>query len=566
MIPLRVLSTLPTFRTFRPWTLIAAVCAATAALVWQGYTATEQSKRSVRLLLEGRAAEQLALVRAGVVQDMRGAHASVLVPLTHGQLVLEPPYDLAEAFARGFARFPYPESFFVWKNTGGADGLAYLFNRVDRRPPWHEATRLQGPYPVDVVREPPGIRALVDLARRQADYDHPFAIFETDVAGVPYQVVVNLLYRGDDEQTLFGLVGFTVNLAWVRQAYFQELIPEIARVAGDPHEMSFTIFDESRQVVTSTQREDPNIPPTERSFPLIFVDRTLIDNLQAERLPIRMWTVRAATARQSQLAAVTVSTNVTFALISLAATAALIGLFVTARGIRMAAKLATLKSDFVSSVTHELKTPLSAIRLVADTLVQGRYESQESIRDYAGILAQGTRNMTRLIENLLTYSRLSDVGHAFAFERTDLSELVDDALTHFHPLLTEHHFTVDLELSPDLPEVLADRASLLQAIDNLIDNAIKYSCERRVLRIQARAVDSVVTLVVSDRGTGIRSEELDRVCEKFFRGQGVKSSGSGLGLAIVRHVVEAHGGRMTINSVLGMGTQVELSLPTARAS
>ena len=112
--------------------------------------------------------------------------------------------------------------------------------------------------------------------------------------------------------------------------------------------------------------------------------------------------------------------DVTFALISLAATAALIGLFVTARGIRMAAKLATLKSDFVSSVTHELKTPLSAIRLVADTLVQGRYESQESIRDYAGILAQGTRNMTRLIENLLTYSRLSDVGHAYAFERTDL--------------------------------------------------------------------------------------------------------------------------------------------------
>jgi signal transduction histidine kinase len=566
MIPLRVLPTLPTLRTLGPWTLIAAVCAATAALVWQGYVATEQSKRSVRLLLEGRAAEQLALVRAGVVQDMRGAHASVLVPLTHGQLVLEPPYDLAEAFARGFARFPYPESFFVWKNTGGADGLAYLFNRVDRRPPWHEATRLPGPYPVDVVREPPAIRALVNEARRQADYDHPFATFETDFAGVPYQVVVNLLYRGDDEQTLFGLVGFTVNLAWVRQVYFQELIPEIARVIGDPHEMSFTIFDESRQVVTSTQREDPNIPSTERSFPLIFVDRTLIDNLQAERLPIRTWTVRAATARQSQLAAVTVSTNVTFALISLAATAALIGLFVTARGIRMAAKLATLKSDFVSSVTHELKTPLSAIRLVADTLVHERYDSLESIRDYAGILAQGTRNMTRLIENLLTYSRLSDVGHAFAFERTDLSELVEDALTHFHPLLTEHHFTVDLELSPDLPEVLADRASLLQAIDNLIDNAIKYSCERRVLRIQARAVDSVVTLVVSDRGTGIRSEELDRVCEKFFRGQGVKSSGSGLGLAIVRHVVEAHGGRLTINSVLGMGTQVELSLKTARAS
>ena len=87
-----------------------------------------------------------------------------------------------------------------------------------------------------------------------------------------------------------------------------------------------------------------------------------------------------------------------------------------------------------------------------------------------------------------------------------------------------------------------------------------------MLRIQARAVDSVVKLAVSDRGTGIPSEELDRVCEKFFRGQGVKSSGSGLGLAIVRHVVEAHGGRMTINSVLGMGTQVELSLPTARAS
>ncbi len=549
-----------------PLLLAAAVCAATAMLVWQGYRATEQSKRSVRLLLEGRAAEQLSLLRAGLVQDMKGAHATVLVPLTPGQLVLDPPYDLADAFARAFARFPYPESFFAWKDTSDGAGLAYLFNRVDRPPAWHEATRLLGPYPVDVVRDPSAIHGLVNEARRQAGFDHPFAVFETEVGGVPYQVVVNLLYRGDDRNTLFGLVGFTVNLDWVRRVYFQELIPEIARIGADPLEVSLQIFDESGQVVTSTQPEDPNIAMTERSFPLVFVDRTLLGNSDAERLPIRMWTARAGTARHSQLAALTTSTKITFALISLAAVVALIGVLVTARGVRAAAKLATMKSDFVSSVTHELKTPLALIRLVADTLVQGRYDSSEAIRDYASILAQGSRNLTRLIDNLLTYSRLSKVGDAFTFEPADVSELVENALVRFQPMLTERQFTVDLDLPPDLPEVLADRPSLLQVLDNLFDNAIKFSPGRRVLRIQARAVDTVVTLSVYDAGIGIPPEEVDRVCEKFFRGHGVKIAGSGLGLAIVRQIVEAHGGHVTINSTFGMGTQVQVILPAVRAS
>ena len=254
-----------------------------------------------------------------------------------------------------------------------------------------------------MVRDPSAIHGLVNEARRQAGFDHPFAVFETEVGGVPYQVVVNLLYRGDDRNTLFGLVGFTVNLDWVRRVFFQELIPEIARIGADPLEVWLQIFDESGQVVTSTQPEDPNIAMTERSFPLVFVDRTLLGNSDAERLPIRMWTAHAGTGPPQPVGSSDHldEDHLRAYLARRGRRAYWCARHRSGRPCRPTPSSATMKSDFVSSVTHELKTPLALIRLVADTLVQGRLDSSEAIRDYASILAQGSRNLTGLIDNLL---------------------------------------------------------------------------------------------------------------------------------------------------------------------
>jgi two-component system, OmpR family, phosphate regulon sensor histidine kinase PhoR len=554
----------PPFRSLGLALMAGGLCIATLALVWLAYNATLESRRGARLLLEQRAAEQLALLGAGLMQDMKGAQATVLSTLAPAQLATDPPYDVADVFARGFARFPYPESFFAWTSAGASDGLTYVFNRADRPPAWHASEPLVGPYPVVVLRDPDGLRPVIEGARQQARYSRSVSVFETDVAGVPYQVVANFLYHGDQSR-LLGIVGFTVNLEWVREVYFAELTSQIARIGGDPGEISLTILDARGQTVTKTRPHTDHIPAVERPFPLLFVDRSLLRTLGPRHDTIEQWRARAAAATGSRLAADTASDS-TLALVSLAALAAVVGLVFTARGVRMAAELAAMKSDFVSSVTHELKTPLAVIRLVAETLARGRYDSPDTIRDYANLLGREGKNLTRLIDNLLAYARLSDVRHAYTFEPADVNDLIDDALEHFRALLVEQQFRVDLEVPSDLPPVIADRSALIHALENLIDNAIKYSNGTRVLRLRARVHDGCVAICVADRGIGIRADEIARVCDKFFRGRDVKAGGSGLGLAIARQVVQDHGGQLGIDSVAGQGTRVDLVLPVARPS
>jgi two-component system phosphate regulon sensor histidine kinase PhoR len=551
-------------RAFTPAALALTLCVATAFLLWFGYQAMRRSSDSARLLLERRVREQLALLWAGVTQDMKGAHATVLVPMSLAPPVLEPPYDLAEAFARGFARFPDPESFFVWRDAGQGDGPTYLFNRADRLPQWHGLERPVDPYPVVVQRDSAVARRFVEEARRLAGYARPSGVFDADVQGVPYQVVVSFQYRADEPERPRGLVGFTVNIDWVRQRYFDELAHQINRIGSVPDDVSLAVLDEARRTVTSTRPHTVQFAAVERSFPLLFADRTLLGSPSRGRAAEYTWTARATAASDSPLAASVVGTDGVFVIMSLSAIAVVVGLLLTLRGVHVAADVARMKSDFVSGVTHDLKTPLTVIRLLADTLARGRYDSKESARDYATQLSRESRNLSALVDHLLAYARLADGHHPYTFDVVDVGELVDDVLGHFQVLLDEQQFAVNLEIAADLPAVWGDRSALIQAMDNLIDNAIKYSDAVRALTIGAEPVGEQVRISVADRGTGIPQGEIERVCEKFSRGRNVRVGGSGLGLAIVRQIVVDHKGRLVIHSESGQGTRVALILPVAR--
>ena len=557
---MRAVPLLSLVRSNKALALAGALCAATAMLVWLGYQATQEAGQSTRLLLERRIVEQLALLSVGLAQDMRGAHATVLIPVTPSQLRLDPPYDLAEAFARGFARFPYPEFFFTWNDWGTEAATTHLFTRADRHPVWHTLDRLGGPYPVNVVRNPAATLELVTLARQRARADRPVALFDATISGVPYHIVVNVLYG--DRSEVSGLVGFGVNLTWMREFYFDEMAFQLGRIGGG-EQMSLEILDGSGQIVTSTRPRHPGIPPAERQFPLVFVDRAFLGMLsQRESRSFATWTIRVGVATDNPLVTAAGRADGTFILISLAALATVAGLVVAVRGVRVAAELATMKSDFVSSVTHELKTPLAVIRLIADTLARGRYESQQTVGDYAALLSRETSNLSRLIDNLLSYARLSDVKQAYNFEAVDIGELVEETLERFHRLLVEH-FTVDVDIPPNLPPVWADRMAATLMLDNVLDNAIKYSDQVRIIEIRARLVDARGVITIADHGIGIRADELGRVNDKFFRGRDAKRGGSGLGLAIVQQIVAAHHGHVQIDSTAGQGTRVEIFLPLA---
>ena len=557
---MRATRVLSLIRCSRAVALAGGLCAATAILVWLGYQATQAAGRSTRLLLERRITEQLALLSVGLAQDMRGAHATVLIPVTPSQLMLDPPYDLADAFARGFARFPYPEFFFTWHQWNAAVPTSHLFTRANRRPVWQTHDRLGGPYPVNVVRNPTVTLDLVAMARERVRPDRPLALFDATIGGVPYHVVVHVLYGERSE--ISGLAGFGVNLDWMRESYFDEMVIQLGRIGGG-EQMSLEILDASGHIVTSSRPRHSGIPPAARQFPLVFVDRAFLGMLPPqESRSFENWTIRVGVATDNPMVTAAGRTDGTFILISLAALATAAGLVVAVRGVRVSAELAAMKSDFVSSVTHELKTPLTVIQLIADTLARGRYDSQQTLRDYAVLLARETWNLSRLIDNLLSYARLSDVEQAYNFEPVDVGELVEETLERFHRLLVEQ-FTVDVDLPSSLPPVRADRVAAALMLDNVLDNAIKYSDQVRRIEIRARRVDEGCAITIADHGIGIPADELGRVNDKFFRGRHAKRGGSGLGLAIVQQIVAAHRGHLRIDSEAGQGTRVEILLPIA---
>jgi signal transduction histidine kinase len=280
-------------------------------------------------------------------------------------------------------------------------------------------------------------------------------------------------------------------------------------------------------------------------------------------LPVRYWTARAAAVEDERMLAATGSARRTFMLISVAAIAAATALVLMIRAARAAALLAAMKSEFVSAVTHELKTPLASIRLAAETLAQRRFRSQETVGEYATLLVNEVSHLTRTINNLLSIARLQDVHGFYAFSALDLVPVVEEALGRFQTQLKEQGFEVHVDVPASLPPVHADRIAILHVLDNLLDNAIRYSNGLKRVDISASASEKEVSLRIADKGVGISPDDMPRVFDKFFRGRDVTSGGSGLGLAIVQRILQDHGGEIRLHSTPGAGTTAEVLLRLA---
>ena len=152
-----------------------------------------------------------------------------------------------------------------------------------------------------------------------------------------------------------------------------------------------------------------------------------------------------------------------------------LSLLATARAARASAAVATVRADFVATVTHELKTPLSTIRAVGETLVRGRVKTDHDLNRYAHLLVREERRLTRLVNNLLAYSRVTDVTEVYSFEALEPAALIAEATQGFRRQLTDSDVRLEVDVAPDVPAVRADRTAIVLALDNLIDNAIRYS-------------------------------------------------------------------------------------------
>ena len=287
--------------------------------------------------------------------------------------------------------------------------------------------------------------------------------------------------------------------------------------------------------------------------------------LPADRQP-EQWTAQVTPYRDGADLGV-LSGQRMFALMGLAALAAMVSVVVIARGLTVKSELIAMKSEFVSTVTHELKTPLSLMRLVADSLVTGRYKGPEKIPEYGELLSAEVARMTHLIDNLLSFARLNRVDNFYAPAALDLAELLEEAALNFRSRVAQLGFTLTIDIGAEPITLHADRTSLLLALDNLLDNAIKYSAESSIRAVTLRGhVDGAVVIIeVEDHGSGIPEDDLPNVLEKFFRGRLARGGGSGLGLAIVNQIVRDHGGRVNITSTVGQGTTASILLPAEGA-
>jgi signal transduction histidine kinase len=246
----------------------------------------------------------------------------------------------------------------------------------------------------------------------------------------------------------------------------------------------------------------------------------------------------------------------------------LAGLVLVWTNVRRELRLSRLKSDFVANVSHELKTPLALIRLFAETLELGRVPNPEKAQQYHAIINKESRRLTQLINNILDFSRIEAGRKEYRFELGDVSAVVRDVVDAYRFPIEHSGFSLELELAEDLPERALDPEALSQALINLINNAIKYSPERKRIRIATRCDGQRILISVSDSGIGIARSEHKKVFEKFYRAESSlvhDTKGSGLGLALVRHIVEAHGGEVELTSAPDQGSTFTIVLPLGGA-
>jgi signal transduction histidine kinase len=229
-------------------------------------------------------------------------------------------------------------------------------------------------------------------------------------------------------------------------------------------------------------------------------------------------------------------------------------------------ELAQLKASFVSNVTHELKTPIALIRLSVETLEMQRVSSPEERERFLATISRETQKLTQLVDNILDLARFESGHHTLRIAPVDLTVLARETLEGFRPRLDHAGFRVETDLPEGLPRAKADAIALSHCLLNLLDNAIKYSKDERVIRLSAAASNGLVSLSVADHGIGVAAGDRKRIFEKFVRlehGLVHDVKGAGLGLSLVQQIMRAHGGRVDVTGNPGGGSVFTLELPVA---
>ena len=365
----------------------------------------------------------------------------------------------------------------------------------------------------------------------------------TSVAG-PYLLSYLISLSAD------AIAGFEVNLDHLASRGFREVLSGFT-VEDD---IILAILDENDEIIEATypSQTHDTMPPGEPialveadSLPFWKVGIYVKDPMSLERLSKRKASLRAF-------------------LIAGLILAIAFGIYLSLREARRETELARIRSDFVANVSHELRTPLSSIQIFSETLKQNKAVSQDKQDQYLDTISSESDRLTRLVDNVLDFSRLERQVKEFDLRPTDIGEVIASTVEAARFYAEQRGVTVSLNIAPDLPEIKADKEAISQMVMNLIDNAVKYSEDESEIAVNVFRRGQNIMIEVVDKGVGIDEEDMKKIFDKFYRGKNVAdlgTGGTGLGLTLAKAVAVAHGGDILVRSKIGQGSRFSAMLP-----
>jgi signal transduction histidine kinase/tetratricopeptide (TPR) repeat protein len=223
-----------------------------------------------------------------------------------------------------------------------------------------------------------------------------------------------------------------------------------------------------------------------------------------------------------------------------------------------------IKSDFVSSVSHEFKTPLTSMKALTERLENGKVTQTAKMNQYISIISHDIDRLVRLVSNILNFSNIEEGKKVYKKEETDIAIWLKEIINNFKKESIESGINISSSIEDDLPALYIDKDAMTQAIFNLLDNAVKFSRGEKMVRVTVEKNENLIIIKVKDKGIGIENDEKDKIFEKFYRGKSAVKyyiKGTGLGLALVKYAVEAHNGHIDVESEPGWSIVFSITLP-----
>jgi signal transduction histidine kinase len=251
---------------------------------------------------------------------------------------------------------------------------------------------------------------------------------------------------------------------------------------------------------------------------------------------------------------------ISFGILSLLAVSVVL-IFLSAHRAKL---LAQRQMDFVSSVSHEFRTPLAVIYSAGENLADGVANEKGKVSRYGDLIKGEGKKLSSMVEQILEFAGANSGKRKYDFRQTNIGKVVSDALRQCQPTIDEKGFEIETEIDESMPVISADEKALTQAVQNLIANAVKYSNGTRWLKVSAQNGAASIKIAVEDRGIGIDKKELGKIFQPFYRSKAVVDEqihGNGLGLSLVKQIVEAHGGKVAVESEIGKGSKFTIEIP-----